>query len=57
MIASVPYQEDAVLQILKSGALVFAIHPDVFQGSNSVSTKGIQQITAVLGPQLKNGPA
>jgi hypothetical protein len=38
-------------------ALVFAIHRDVFQGSNSVSTKGIRQITAVLDPQLKNSPA
>jgi hypothetical protein len=38
-------------------ALVFAIHPEVFQGSNTVSTKGIRQITAVPGSLLKNGPA
>jgi ABC-type Fe3+-hydroxamate transport system substrate-binding protein len=52
VIASVPYLEDAIIQILKSGARWFS-----FPGSNSVSTKGIQQITAVLGPQLKNSPA
>jgi len=38
-------------------ALVFAIHPEVFQGSNTVSTKGIRQITAVPSSPLKNGPA
>jgi iron complex transport system substrate-binding protein len=38
-------------------ALVFAIHPEVFQGSNTVSTKGIRQITAVPASPLKNGPA
>lgn len=38
-------------------ALVFAIHPEVFQSSNTVSTKGIRQITAVPGSLLKNGPA
>jgi iron complex transport system substrate-binding protein len=38
-------------------ALVFAIHPEVFQRSNTVSTKGIRQITAVPGSPLKNGPA
>jgi len=38
-------------------ALVFAIHPEVFQGSNTVSTKGIRQITAVSGSPLKNSPA
>jgi iron complex transport system substrate-binding protein len=38
-------------------ALVFAIHPEVFQGSNTVSTKGIRHITAVPGSPLKNGPA
>ena len=35
-------------------ALVFAIHPEVFQGSNTVGTKGIRQITGVPGSQLKN---
>ncbi|MGA9980494.1 MAG: ABC transporter substrate-binding protein [Candidatus Sulfotelmatobacter sp.] len=35
-------------------ALAFAIHPEVFQGSNAVSTKGIRRITAVPGSQLKN---
>jgi iron complex transport system substrate-binding protein len=35
-------------------ALVFAIHPELFQGSNAVSTKGIRQITGVPGSQLKN---
>jgi iron complex transport system substrate-binding protein len=35
-------------------ALVFAIHPEVFQGSNALSTKGIRQITGVPGSQLKN---
>jgi iron complex transport system substrate-binding protein len=38
-------------------ALVFAIHPELFQGSNVVSTKGIRQITAVSGSQLKNSLA
>jgi iron complex transport system substrate-binding protein len=38
-------------------ALVFAIHPELFQGSNTVSTKGIRQITAVPRCPLKNGPA
>jgi len=38
-------------------ALVFAIHPEVFQGSNTVSTKGFRQITAVPSSPLKNGPA
>jgi len=38
-------------------ALVFAIHPEVFQGSNTVSTKGIRQITAVPASPLKSGPA
>jgi iron complex transport system substrate-binding protein len=38
-------------------ALFFAIHPEVFQASNSVSTKGIRQITAVPGSPLKNSPA
>jgi len=37
-------------------ALVLAIHPELFQGSNVVSTKGIRQITAVSGSQLKNSP-
>jgi len=35
-------------------ALVLAIHPEVFQGSNTVGTKGIRQITGVPGSQLKN---
>ncbi|HLW84325.1 MAG TPA: ABC transporter substrate-binding protein [Candidatus Sulfotelmatobacter sp.] len=30
-------------------ALAFAIHPEYFPGTNVVSTKGIRQITAVLG--------
>jgi len=38
-------------------ALVFAIHPEVFRDSNTVSTKGIRQITAVSGSPLKNSPA
>jgi iron complex transport system substrate-binding protein len=38
-------------------ALVFAIHPELFQGSNTASTKGIRQITAVSGSPLKNSPA
>jgi iron complex transport system substrate-binding protein len=38
-------------------ALVLAIHPELFQGSNTVSTKGIRQITAVPGSQLKNSLA
>jgi len=37
-------------------ALVFAIHPELFQGPNAARTKGIRQITAVLGSQLKNSP-
>jgi iron complex transport system substrate-binding protein len=35
-------------------ALLFAIHAEVLQGSNTASTKGIRQITAVPGSQLKN---
>lgn len=35
-------------------ATVFVIHPELFQGSNAVSTKGIRQITAVPRSQLKN---
>jgi iron complex transport system substrate-binding protein len=38
-------------------ALVFAIHPEVFQGSDTVRTKGIRQITAVSDSHLKNSPA
>ena len=38
-------------------ALVFALHPELFQGSDAVSTKGIRQITAVSDSQLKNSPA
>jgi len=38
-------------------ALAFAIHPELFQGSNTLSTKGIRQITAVSASQLKNPPA
>jgi len=38
-------------------ALLFAIHPEVFQGSNSFGTKGIRQITGVPGSPIKNGPA
>jgi iron complex transport system substrate-binding protein len=33
-------------------ALAFAIHPECFQGSNTVCTKGIRQITAVPASQL-----
>lgn len=38
-------------------ALVFAIHPELFEGSNPACTKGIRQITAVPGSQLKTSPA
>jgi iron complex transport system substrate-binding protein len=37
-------------------ALAFAIHPELFPGSNAVRTKGIRQITGVPGSQLTNCP-
>ena len=37
-------------------ALALAIHPELFAASNNSRTKGIRQITAVPGSQLKSSP-